>query len=98
MSNVIFILNNLSLEDVYEGEFSSRRSLIWTLSFTMKGNMYGSVRNGSLIHSTTLNTFKQNEDTTFAGNNTTTATVNDINGLTTDDFGFTQSSTPSETP
>lgn len=96
--DIPIILNNLQLEDVYEGEFASRRSLIWTLTFTMKGNMYGSVRNGSLIQSTVLNTFKQNEDGSTVEDGSTTATVNDINGLTTDDFGFAQSSTPGETP
>jgi hypothetical protein len=96
--DIPIILNNLQLEDVYEGEFASRRSLIWTLTFTMKGNMYGSVRNGSLIQSTVLNTFKQNEDGSTVEDGSTTATVNDINGLTTDDFGFSQSSTPGETP
>lgn len=92
------ILNSLQMEDVYEDAFETRRSIIWTLNFTMKGNMYGAVRNGSLIQSTVLNTFKQNEDATFVGNNTTTAVVNDINGLTNDDFGFTQASVASETP
>ena len=35
------ILNNVSTEDTYEGDFSTRRALIWTLNFTMKAYYFG---------------------------------------------------------
>ena len=35
------ILNSISTEDIYEGDYESRRSLLWTLSFTMKGYYFG---------------------------------------------------------
>jgi len=38
------ILNNVSVEDIYEGDFETRRSLMWTLSFTMKAWFFGPQR------------------------------------------------------
>jgi hypothetical protein len=35
------ILNNVSTEDTYEGDFLTRRALIWTLNFTMKAYYFG---------------------------------------------------------
>ena len=35
------ILNDVSVEDTYEGDFAARRALIWNLNFTMKGYVFG---------------------------------------------------------
>lgn len=43
------ILNSVTTEDTYEGDFNTRRALIWTLDFTMKGYIYGPVRNSGTI-------------------------------------------------
>lgn len=43
------VLNTVSLEDVYEGDFKERRSLVWTLDFTMKGYIYGPVKTKKVI-------------------------------------------------
>ena len=37
------ILNSVSLQDDYEGDFSTRRALIYTLRFTAKTNLFGPV-------------------------------------------------------
>lgn len=39
--DVPIILNNVSMEDTYEGNFETRRAIIWTLDFTMKGQLFG---------------------------------------------------------
>jgi hypothetical protein len=39
--DIPIILNNVSLEDTYEGDFLTRRALIWTLNFTMKAYFFG---------------------------------------------------------
>jgi hypothetical protein len=39
--DVPVILESVSSEDTYEGEFTQRRALIWTLTFTMKGYLFG---------------------------------------------------------
>ena len=47
--DIPLILNSVSVEDVYEGDFETRRVLMWTLSFTMKGFYFGPVRNKKVI-------------------------------------------------
>jgi len=39
--DVPVILNSVSTEDSYEGDFMQRRAIIWTLEFTMKGALFG---------------------------------------------------------
>ena len=42
-------LDSVSYEDDYEGDFERRRSIIWTLNFTMRINFYGEVTNVGYI-------------------------------------------------
>jgi hypothetical protein len=39
--DIPIILNNISSEDTYEGNFDTRRAIIWTLDFTIKGYLFG---------------------------------------------------------
>ncbi|NDG29185.1 hypothetical protein EB118_03675 [bacterium] len=43
------ILNSVTSEDTYEGDFLTRRALIWNLSFTMKGFIFGPVKSSEII-------------------------------------------------
>jgi hypothetical protein len=43
------VLNNVSVQDDYEGDFVTRRSLVWTLNFTMKAYVFGPVRRSGII-------------------------------------------------
>jgi len=43
--DVPIILNSLSMNDTYEGDFSIRRALIYTLKFTAKTYLFGPVSN-----------------------------------------------------
>lgn len=47
--DIPIILNSVECEDKYDGAFENRRSLVWTLSFTMKGYIYGPEENSSVI-------------------------------------------------
>ena len=38
------VLTNVTTEDAYEGDFMTRRAMVYTLNFTMKGYFYGPVR------------------------------------------------------
>lgn len=49
------ILNSVTTEDTYEGDFATRRALIWTLDFTMKGYVYGPVRTTGVIKRSSIN-------------------------------------------
>ena len=56
-------LNDVSAEDTYEGDFISRRHLIWTLSFTVQGWLFGPTMSGGKI----INTVNINFDVPPAG-------------------------------
>jgi hypothetical protein len=47
--NIPVILDKVSIEDVYEGNFKDRRALVWVLNFTLKGYIYGPVKNSTVI-------------------------------------------------
>lgn len=43
------ILNDVQVSDAWEGNFTERRALTWTLKFTMKGYVYGPTRKSKII-------------------------------------------------
>lgn len=47
--DVPLVINDISQEDIYEGSFEERRSLIWTLNFTMKGFFFGPTKRQGVI-------------------------------------------------
>lgn len=47
--DVPLILNGVSQEDTYEGNYEERRAITWTLSFTMKGYFFGPVKKKNQI-------------------------------------------------
>ena len=47
--DIPIVLNSVTQEDVYEGNFEERRSLIWTLDFTMKAFYFGPTSNRKII-------------------------------------------------
>jgi len=55
--DIPLVLNSVTSEDSYEGDFATRRSIIWTLSFVMKGFLYPSVTdNAKIITSSVVDT------------------------------------------
>ena len=51
------ILDSVSYEDDYEGDFTSRRMIIWTLAFTLKLNFFGPVTKQGYITDAIASTF-----------------------------------------
>ena len=47
--DIPIILNNVNYEDTYNGEFTRRRAVIYTLSFTAKTYLYGPMGNQKVI-------------------------------------------------
>ena len=47
--DIPIILNSISYEDSYEGDYASRRSIIYNLAFTLKFYLYGPVTSSSII-------------------------------------------------
>ena len=63
--DIPLVLNSVSSEDTYEGDFATRRSIIWTLSFVMKGFLYPSVTdNAAVITSSVVDTHIMSAATT----------------------------------
>lgn len=55
------ILDNIGFEDDYEGDLTTRRAIIWTLSFTMKLNFYGPVTEQGIVRKVVANAFSDPE-------------------------------------
>lgn len=49
IEDIPVILNSVTPQDDYTGDFINRRTLSWTLSFTMKANFYGPIREQGVI-------------------------------------------------
>lgn len=83
------LLNNISYEDDYEGEFTTRRAIIWTLSFTLKLNFFGPINRQSIIRTTTVSTFSNvnlsNQQSRY------TVTVDPTTAVRGDDIDFVES-------
>ena len=47
--DIPIILNSVSYEDTYNGEFTQRRAVVYTLSFTAKTYLYGPMSNQGII-------------------------------------------------
>ena len=69
--DIPIILNSISSQDQYEGNFTERRVLTWTLNFTLKGYMYGPTKKSKLIKFAET-TFRLPEDV-ITGNTTNTS-------------------------
>ena len=72
--DIPIILNSISSQDQYEGSFEQRRALIWTLSFTMKGYLYGPTKKSKLIKLAET-TFRLPEDVETGNTDNTANTI-----------------------
>jgi hypothetical protein len=54
-ADVPITLNSSSVADEYEGDLSARRTITWTLSFSLKGFIYPNVTSGQVIKSIEVN-------------------------------------------
>lgn len=81
-------LTSVSFDDDYEGAIGDRRTIIYTLTFTMKIAFYGPEQNGSIIREVNNNFFIMGQDSdVFVGG---TNIVTDPIGVSPDsDYGFT---------
>ena len=59
------ILNGVNREDTYEGDFESRRIVTWTMDFTMKGLLFGPVRESGVIKKAYIDFFIPDSTTSY---------------------------------
>ena len=57
--DIPLVLNSVSIEDLYEGDFETRRTMMWTLTFTMKAWYFGPVREKKRIKFMDIRTYPQ---------------------------------------
>ena len=54
VSDTPVVLQDVSIEDTYEGDFDTRRALIYNMNFSMKAYFYGPVSNNGVIKRTII--------------------------------------------
>ena len=54
-ADVPITLNSSSVADEYEGDLSARRTITWTLDFTLKGWIYPNITSGDVIKTIEVN-------------------------------------------
>ena len=53
--DVTIVLTSTTTEDSFEGDFTTRREIVWTFGFTLKGYIYPDVKTGSVTKSVIVN-------------------------------------------
>ena len=86
--DIPIILNSVNYEDTYNGEFTQRRAVIYTLSFTAKTYLYGPMTNQGVIK-TVQSDLGADTDPVLARDERIVITPNPTTADADDDFGFT---------
>lgn len=55
LSDIPLVISTVNIEDNYDGSFEQRRALIYTMTFVMKGYLYGPVTQSKIIKVTNIN-------------------------------------------
>lgn len=86
------VLNSVNFQDDYEGDFSTRRALIYTLRFTAKTYLFGPVAENpeGLIRKVQVDMYADTNTQTAKREVRYTAVPDPIDANPGDDFGFTE--------
>ena len=88
--DVPIILNSVSYEDNYQGDFETRRALIYTLDFTAKFYLYGPVTSSSVIKTVQVDQYTDLKDNSPKREQRYTVTPSPASADGDDDFGFNE--------
>ena len=88
--DVPVILNTVGYEDDYEGEFTARRSIIYTLAFTAKFYLYGPVTSSKVIKTVQADQYTDMPDKAPKREQRYTVTPSPASADADDDFGFNE--------
>lgn len=91
--DIPIILDSVSFTDDYEGDFSTRRVLIYTFNFTAKTYLFGPIADNTegLIRKVQVDYYTDTNTTTAKREMRYTVTPDPIDAEPTDDFGFNES-------
>jgi hypothetical protein len=90
--DVPIILNSISYEDNYEGDFGDRRALIYTFSFTAKCYLYGPVISGGVTTKVQVDQYTDSSVNAPKREQRLTVTPSPASAGLDDDFGFNETS------
>ena len=88
--DIPIILNSISYEDSYEGDYASRRSIIYNLAFTLKFYLYGPVTSSSIIKTVQVDQYADMPDKSPTREQRYTVTPDPTTADADDDFGFNE--------
>ena len=86
--DIPIIINSVNYEDTYNGEFTQRRAVIYTLNFTAKTYLYGPMTNQGVIKTVQADLGADTE-APLARDERIVVTPNPTTADSDDDFGFT---------
>jgi hypothetical protein len=88
--DVPIVLNSISYEDSYDGDFTARRALIYTLSFTTKFYLYGPVTSAKVIKTVQVDQYTDLPDQSPKREQRYKVTPKPSTAEADDDFGFNE--------
>jgi hypothetical protein len=86
--DIPIVLGNIGYEDTYDGDFTNRRAVIYTLSFTAKTYLFGPMNNQGVIKQTQADLYSDT-DTTSKREERIVVVPDPTSADADDDFGFT---------
>jgi len=88
--DIPIVLTGIDYEDNYEGDFTTRRAIIYTLSFTAKFYLYGPVTSQSVIKSVQVDQFTDLPDKSPKREQRYSVTPEPVSAEFDDNFGFNE--------
>ena len=90
--DIPIVLNSVSFQDDYEGDFSTRRALIYRLQFTAKTYLFGPIADNpeGLIRKVIVDNYADTDRTTAKREIRYTVVPDPIDADPGDDFGFSE--------
>ena len=88
--DIPIVLNSIGYEDSYDGDFTTRRALIYTLSFTTKFYLYGPVTSAKVIKTVQVDQYTDLPDKSPKREQRYKVTPSPSTADADDDFGFNE--------
>jgi len=90
VKDVPVVLSNVDYEDDYEGDFSTRRAVIYTLQFTCKTYLYGPVTDAKIIKKAITDIYSDTNTASAPRDVRYTIQPDPLDADADDDFGFSE--------
>ena len=91
IQDIPIILESINYEDSYDGDFATRRAIIYTLSFTAQVNLYGPVTSSGIIKKVDTSMYADVPINSPSRKQTYSVQPDPVTATENDDFGFTDS-------